>query len=177
MPQIPAKYDELAEVAAYVNWESLVAPYGFIKREAMLMSKNWMCNVWSWDHCFNALPLILGNRLPEDIRRKGIATLKSNKFMTSNGFATESPASSLYEDDGCWRGPIWAPSTFIIIDGLTECGEKEFATVMVERFCDMMSKSGCAENFDALTGEGLRDLAYTWTASVMFVLAHEYLMK
>ena len=63
------------------------------------------------------------------------------------------------------------------IDGLTECGEKEFATVMVERFCDMMSKNGCAENFDAITGEGLRDLAYTWTASVMFVLAHEYLMK
>ena len=115
--------------------------------------------------------------LPEDIRRKGIETLKSDKFVTANGFATESPASSLYEDDGYWRGPIWAPSTFIIIDGLTECGEKEFAKVMVERFCDMMSKSGCAENFDAITGEGLRDLAYTWTASVMFVLAHEYLMK
>ncbi len=24
----------------------------------MLMSKNWMNAVWSWDHCFNAMALI-----------------------------------------------------------------------------------------------------------------------
>ena len=30
---------------------------GFLKRETMYMSKNWMCNVYSWDHCFNAIAL------------------------------------------------------------------------------------------------------------------------
>lgn len=39
----------------------------------------------------------------------------------------------------------------------------------------MVSKNGFAENFNALTGEGLRDLAYTWTASVAIVLVKEYL--
>lgn len=34
-----------------------------------------------------------------------------------------------------------------------------------------------AENFDALTGKPLRDQAYTWTASVFLVLAHEYLAR
>lgn len=41
----------------------------------------------------------------------------------------------------------------------------------------MVLKSGCAENFDALTGDGLRDRAYTWTASVMLVMAHEFLAE
>ncbi len=360
MPAVPQSYDELATVAAYVNWESLVNPCGFLQREAMLMSKNWMCNVWSWDHCFNALalsyhkpelawdqfmimfdyqtengcipdsvndskiihnyskppihgfmlrklmqqmlltkqqltdvyvklskwtnwwlscrdnnqdglceynhgndsgwdnstvfanmppvtspdlaaflvlqmdvlselaekllqpqeadcwkkksdtmlekmvqmlykegepyafyglekkmftcdslllyiPIILGERLPEEIRTHCIKTLKSDKFVTVNGFATESPESPYYEADGYWRGPIWAPSTYLILEGLSACGEIEFVREMTGRYCEMMKKSGCAENYDALSGEGLRDRAYTWTASVMFILAHEYL--
>jgi putative isomerase len=39
----------------------------------------------------------------------------------------------------------------------------------------MVSLSGMAENFDALSGDGLRDRAYSWTASVFLVLGHEYL--
>lgn len=54
--------------------------------------------------------------------------------------------------------------------------EEEFVSEAVHKFCRMIQKSGCAENFDALTGEGLRDRAYTWTASVMLVMAHEYLV-
>jgi hypothetical protein len=37
----------------------------------------------------------------------------------------------------------------------------------------MCAKSGFAENFDAKTGEGLRDRAYTWTAAVFVVLASD----
>ena len=44
------------------------------------------------------------------------------------------------------------------------------------QFVEMVSASGFAENFDAVTGEGLRDRSYTWTASVFLILAHEYLM-
>ena len=122
------------------------------------------------------LPIIIGKKLPEEIRRTMIETLKSEKFNTEYGLATESPASSAYEPDGYWRGPIWAPSTMIVLDGMRECGEEEFVSEAVHKFCRMIQKSGCAENFDALTGEGLRDRAYTWTASVMLVMAHEYLV-
>ena len=121
------------------------------------------------------LPVILGKRLPHQIQKNLIQILKSDKFKTEYGFATESRFSSEYESDGYWRGPIWAPSTMLLLDGLKECGEDEFVREMTEKFCMMVQKSGCAENFDALTGEGLRDRAYTWTASVMLVMAHEYL--
>jgi putative isomerase len=35
----------------------------------------------------------------------------------------------------------------------------------------MAARSGMAENYNALTGAGLRDRAYTWTASVFLLLA------
>lgn len=360
MPTVPAEYEEAALVTAYVDWASIVSPCGVLQRESMFMSKNWMCNVWSWDHCFNAmalaynnpkeawdqfmvmfdfqkesgnipdsvndavvinnyckppihgwtlkklmkimdlskeqlleayeklsrwtnwwlncrdengdglceythgndsgwdnatafsqlppvtlpdlnaflvlqmdvladvaeklgymsdvdmwktrsdrmmqrmldvlfrddrpaalagfdmkqvetdslilyLPIILGDKLPEKIRRNMTESIKSEKFNTKYGLATESIKSSAYEADGYWRGPIWAPSTMIILDGMRECGENEFVQEITHKFCRMVQKSGCAENFDALTGCGLRDRAYTWTASVMLVMAHEYL--
>jgi hypothetical protein len=40
----------------------------------------------------------------------------------------------------------------------------------------MANHSGMAENYHALTGESLRDPAFTWTSSVFLLLAHE-LMK
>jgi hypothetical protein len=61
MPAVDAVFGPGAELAAYVNWESVVAPSGNLKRPAMLMSKNWMGSVWSWDHAFNAMATSLTN--------------------------------------------------------------------------------------------------------------------
>ncbi len=357
-PVLPEAYRTMGELAIFIDWSFLVRPGGFLRREGMLMSKNWMNNVWSWDHCFNALALagshpeaawdayiimadhqdvtgrlpdsisdqhiiwnyckppihgwtlrrlmetmtltpaqmeeayaflsrwtlwwmnyrrrdglyyynhgndsgwdnstafsllppvatpelqafmiiqmemlsdlarrlhreddaqrwqaeadahlafflercfrddlpvaiqlstgkiienesllpyeilVLGKRLPESVRRKVIDLVSSDKYFTAHGFATESPSSPFYRDDGYWRGPIWAPSTMLMIDGLEKCGEAALAREAARRFVDMTAASGFAENFDALTGKGLRDLAYTWTASVALVLARDYL--
>jgi putative isomerase len=359
-PPVPEQYAEARTLAAYINWVSVVRSHGFLGRDAMFMSKNIMCSVWSWDHCFNAMalsryepelawdqfmlpfdhqdqtgcipdyvndshilqgfvkppihgwalsrmmevmeltpaqmqdayiklsnwtrwwlnyrdgdrdgvceywhgndsgwdnatafyklppvelpdlsaflvvqmdvladlagrlgrardaadwkrladetlaamlrhcfedgepiaqrsrthervdcdclilyvPILLGKRLPEDVLRRLVETLHSEKYYTAHGFATESPQSELYQPDGYWRGPIWAPSSMIIIDGLYRAGEKEFADEAARKFCDLVMQSGCAENYDALTGEGLRDRAYTWTASVFFMLAERLL--
>lgn len=120
------------------------------------------------------IPVILGKRLPKPIREHLISVLKHGDYLTDHGFASEAVSSSLYEADGYWRGPIWAPSTLLLVEGLYKSGEKAFACEIAKRFCDMVSQSGCAENYDAVTGEGLRDRAYTWTASVFMILAHEY---
>jgi len=359
-PSVPDEYTKAAELAAYVNWASVVSPRGLLKRPAMLMSKNWMTNVWSWDHCFNAmalsygapdlawdqmmiifdqqqpngqlpdsindadvvlnfvkppvhgwalrhmvtasphigephlaelypklarwtdwwftcrnpdgdglpqyhhgndsgwdngtvfdagfpvkgadlaaflvlqmdvlaeaaarlgkpaeaetwqqradgllgtllsrlwrgdrfvspratdgaiaersdsvfncLPLVLGQRLPLPVRRQLVMNLQ--RYLTPYGPATEHIHSPLYEDDGYWRGPIWAPSTLLLVDGLRACGETALAAGVARRFCDLAKQSGFAENYNARTGEPLRDRAYTWTSSVFLILAHEYL--
>ena len=362
MPEVPEEFSQARELAGYINWASVVEPNGLIKRPAMLMSKNWMTNVWSWDHCFNAIalsykypelawdqlmimfdhqdengaipdsindyivvwnfckppihgwalkkmlentdyidrkrlleiyeplcrwtnwwlnyrdydndgipqynhgndsgwdnstvfierppiespdlsaflviqmevlsevadrlgrkaeaqmwkekshtlldkllkhslkddklsalqsgthkpissqslllyiPILLAKSLPEKVLENLIKGLKENDMITDYGLATESIKSPYYESDGYWRGPIWAPSTMLIFDGLKESGETSLAKDIVLKFANMCSRSGFAENYDALTGEGLRDRAYTWTSSVFLILAHEYLL-
>jgi len=61
----------------------------------------------------------------------------------------------------------------IITEGLEAVGEKALAQDIRRRFCVMASHSGMAENYDAVTGEGLRDPAYTWTSSVFLIFAHQ----
>lgn len=119
------------------------------------------------------MPIVLGQRLPVSIQRELIAALKQdNRFLTEFGLASESISSELYEADGYWRGPVWAPAVFLIVESLRELDENIFADEIAYRFCKTVAHSGMAENFDALTGAGLRDRAHTWTASVFLLLAH-----
>ena len=118
------------------------------------------------------IPIILGKRLPAGIRENLVNGIKNKGFLTENGLATELPSSPFYKEDGYWRGPIWAPTTMLVVDGLLSAGEKELALEIARRFCKMATKSGMAENFNALTGEGLRDPAFTWTSSVFLILGH-----
>ena len=118
-----------------------------------------------------AMPIVLGERLPVDIAEKLAARIAQH--LTSWGPATELPDSPLYEADGYWRGPIWAPSTLLVEDGLRRAGHVELADEISRAFRAVCERSGFAENFDALTGSGLRDRAYTWTAAAYLVLAAE----
>jgi putative isomerase len=362
MPDVPQEYGPGAELAAYVNWTSVVDPSGYLDRPAMLMSKNWMAAIWSWDHCVNAMalsfkdpnlafqqymlpfdnqqsegalpdettstsnelnftkppihgwalawmmqhggftdqahleqiyaplsrwtnwyfqyrdsnqdglpeynhgydsgwdnstvmlpgmpvetadlasflilqmdtladlatklgrdaegqdwrarsnellkrmlstlwrkdhfvavrasdgseidsqslllyiPIILGKRLPSDVRNKLIQGLtEPGKFRTAHGFATEPLTSKYYTTDGYWRGPIWAPATMLLAEGLDSAGEHALAKKVREDFCRMAQQSGMYENFNAISGDGLRDPAYTWTSSVFLIFAHQLL--
>jgi glycogen debranching enzyme len=125
------------------------------------------------DSVFGCLPVILGKRLPVEVRKALAVEIK--RHVTEWGPATEHPDSPVYDPDGYWRGPIWAPSTMILVDGLRSAGETELARDIAERFCRLCDRSGFAENFDALTGAPLRDRGYTWTSSVFLVLANRWL--
>ena len=62
----------------------------------------------------------------------------------------------------------------LVENGLRRAGQYELADDISSRFRALCEKSGFAENFDALTGAGLRDRAYTWTASAYLILAAEH---
>ncbi|MCC5843767.1 MAG: hypothetical protein JJU05_05890 [Verrucomicrobia bacterium] len=120
------------------------------------------------DTLIETMPLVLGDLLPEAIRNKLKARLRG--YLTGFGPATEHPDSPHYTPDGYWRGPVWAPSTHLLIDGLRRGGDPGLADDIARRYCALCARSGFAENFDALTGAPLRDKAYTWTASVFLIL-------
>lgn len=120
------------------------------------------------------MPIALGDRLPKEIAEKLICQLKEKgSFYTEYGLATERIDSPLFEAEGYWRGPIWAPTTMIIIDGLYNMEEKEFAREIGEKFCKMASKEGMTENYNPLTGKALKENAFTMTASVFLTLIEE----
>ena len=121
------------------------------------------------------MPLVLGDLLPAHIREKPVEVLKRD-FLTDNGLATEMPASPKYEPDGYWRGPIWAPTTYLLVDGLRRGGYAELAGEIAYRYCRMSCERafGNYENFDALTGVGRRAPGYTWAASVYLMFHREY---
>lgn len=128
------------------------------------------------DCLINHVPVLLGKRLPKRYRDKVAAALEpGGRFVTHYGPATESPSSPLYVPDGYWRGPIWPPEVVEIVDGLMRGGYAAQAREIARRFCRMCLESGFAENYNALTGEGQRDRAYTWGSSGFLILAHEFL--
>lgn len=123
------------------------------------------------DSLIQFMPLLLGSRLPGTMCRQLVARLVEGAFITDWGPATESPRSSYYEDDGYWRGPIWAPTTYLLWDGLRRQGERALAREIAQRFCALANAHGMAENFDARSGRGLRDRAFAWTSAVYLLLA------
>jgi hypothetical protein len=121
------------------------------------------------------IPVALGNLLDKD-KLDSIAGIIEKRFLTEHGLATEAPDSPRYESDGYWRGPIWAPSTYLIVDGLRRGGHARLAEIIARRYLNMSCyiAKGNYENFDALTGMGLRAPGYTWSASVYMLLSWEY---
>ncbi len=124
---------------------------------------------WHSGSLLDLMPIALGDALPRAVR----ATIARRIWghLTEYGLATENTSSRHYQADGYWRGPIWAPATVLIEDGLRRSGYHGLADTVSARFRRLCEKSGFAENFDALTGDGLRDRAYTWTASGYLILA------
>jgi len=115
------------------------------------------------------MPVVLGDALPREVH--SALAHRVREHLTPHGLATELPSSPHYEADGYWRGPVWAPATVLIEDGLRRAGHTHLADEISHRFRRLCETSGFAENFDALTGEGQRDRAYTWTASGYLILA------
>jgi glycogen debranching enzyme len=115
------------------------------------------------------MPIALGAHLPADVGAALARRIETH--LTAHGLATEPVDSPHYTADGYWRGPIWAPSTVLVEDGMRRAGHTALADDISHRFRALCEKSGFAENFDAETGTGLRDRAYTWTASSYLILA------
>lgn len=152
--------DELTEALLAELWDG-DGFAGFV----LSSGRHWRCR-----SLIPCLPLVLGDRLPAGHRRALTATLRG--MLTPHGLASEHPESPAYEPDGYWRGPVWGSTTLLAVLGLEACGERALAATAARRFCNTCARFGFPENFDALTGIGRRDPAYSWTASAFLALLH-----
>ncbi|MGW2716897.1 amylo-alpha-1,6-glucosidase [Streptomyces sp. NPDC001492] len=129
-------------------------------------------DTWSSAGLLDLMPIVLGEHLPAEVSSALADHIKAH--LTPYGLATELTTSPHYLADGYWRGPIWAPATVLVEDGLRRAGHQRLADDVSARFRALCEAHGFAENFDALTGTGLRDRAYTWTASSYLLLAEAH---
>ncbi|MEU9174982.1 trehalase family glycosidase [Streptomyces sp. NPDC048420] len=127
---------------------------------------------WGSSGLLDLMPIVLGEHLPDGI--SAVLADRIEAHLTPYGLATELPSSPHYLDDGYWRGPIWAPATILVEDGLRRAGHEQLADEISARFRALCETHGFAENFDALTGTGLRDRAYTWTAAAYLLLGEAH---
>lgn len=126
------------------------------------------------DSLIQFMPLLLGTSLPQSLRQSLLQQLaEPGRFLTNYGYASESLTSPYYQEDGYWRGPIWAPVCLLLYEALRRNQEYAAARELARKFTTMATNSGMAENFSATNGKGLRDPAFTWTSSVFLYLAHQ----
>ncbi|WP_031029071.1 amylo-alpha-1,6-glucosidase [Streptomyces sp. NRRL WC-3725] len=179
---------ELAELAAELRNVDLARRWTRVAEDlqAALLDQLWTGerfvargvgtgDTWSSASLLDLMPIVLGEHLPRHVSGALADHIKAH--LTPYGLATELPTSPHYLADGYWRGPIWAPATVLVEDGLRRAGHLRLADDISARFRALCETHGFAENFDALTGTGLRDRAYTWTAGSYLLLAEAHVRR
>ncbi len=116
------------------------------------------------------LPIVLGTRLPEEIREALAQPHRAAPHRVgSRDTAARHRRSTRTTAIGAGRSgrhPLPSSKTAFASAGFVELADR-----VSERFLGLCERSGFAENFDAISGDGLRDRAYTWTASTYLLFA------
>ncbi|MGW2571407.1 amylo-alpha-1,6-glucosidase [Streptomyces sp. NPDC001537] len=170
--------EELGEADAALRWTAAAEETQTALLDQLWTGERFVArgaaggDTWGSASLLDLMPVVLGEHLPGEISSALADHIKAH--LTPYGLATELTTSPHYLADGYWRGPIWAPATVLIEDGLRRAGHHRLADDVSARFRALCETHGFAENFDALTGTGLRDRAYTWTASSYLLLAEAH---
>ncbi|MCB1030896.1 MAG: hypothetical protein KDA95_06120 [Acidimicrobiales bacterium] len=85
------------------------------------------------------------------------------KWQLPPSNAVTSPS---FDSRAYWRGPQWAPITWLLWWGLSRGGHGRSAERLRTSALDQLSAVGCVEYVDPLTGDGLGSRSQSWTAAV-----------
>lgn len=117
------------------------------------------------------MPLILGELLPQEIRRK-VAKEFAETYITGRGVANN---YEFVDGKKAPTGGIWASINYLFADGLRVSGFEKEARMVAEGFCSAVeTEGGPHEGFPVDSGTyGVT--GYTWTSSVYLLFVREYL--
>lgn len=163
------------EIADSLTDKLIKELYDSNKKQFIAKSMMTGREIEQYDSLILQLPIVISYRLPKVIKENLIENLMS-RFESEFGLTTESSKSLLYQVDGYWLGPIWAPETYIFFDALHRAGEIEMSKRIAEKYCLLGETGGMAENYNPETGSGNDDLSFTWTSSV-FLKLREFVLK
>lgn len=156
----------------YINkYQQLLVTYSW--NDNRFVSRNLLTNEFNPDSksVIDLLPIITTNNLPNEIAAKTYENVVNH--LSEHGVPSEATDSIYYENKGYWRGPIWAPTTYLVVRGIERYGDTKLASELKEKFLNMTIKGKLAENYEAQTAEGLDDKSFTWTSSVFLQFLKE----
>ena len=115
----------------------------------------------------NFLPLIAG--IPSQTRaRRMIETLRDpSRFWGDWVLPTISRDDPAFADQQYWRGSIWPPMNYLVLQGLRRYGFRNLASALAWKgarmFLSDRRRTGmCRENFDSRTGRGRGQRFQSW---------------
>jgi hypothetical protein len=76
-----------------------------------------------------------------------------------------------FEPKRYWRGPVWPPINWLLIDGLERNHLLGLADRLRKGTIKVIERAGFRENFDPVTGEGGGGDTFSWTAAAYLVLS------
>lgn len=99
----------------------------------------------------------------------------SDKFKTKVPFPTVSADDPKIDVEGYWRGPVWLDQSYFGIVGLRNYGFTRDARRMTVRTFDNLegfikSDKPIRENYNPLTGEGLKANHFSWSAAHLLLM-------
>ena len=121
------------------------------------------------------LPLWAADPLPPGEARRCIERHLLNPYELFGQVPFPSVAYNdpAYDPAGWWRGPMWAPEAWLMLETLQRYGYKMHARVASERLYAVMARDGrTSELFNSRTGEGLGAAQQGWTAAVFMQLRY-----
>lgn len=80
------------------------------------------------------------------------------------------PSSFWFKPKLYWQGPAWVNTNWLVIEGLKRYGFHDHAAALTESTLEMVSRHGCWEYFDPLTGEPAGAPNFSWTAALVIDL-------
>lgn len=74
--------------------------------------------------------------------------------------------SPRWEPRRYWRGPVWVPVNWLLIQGLRRYGYRELASEIRAQTLDLISHGGFFEYYDPRDGSGCGSPEFSWTAAL-----------
>ena len=123
-------------------------------------------------YCDALMPLrviVLEDMLPMEMREYIVKQIEEHHLCVG-GIASEAVDSPKFEENGYWRGAVWAPDVVMFVYALRNLGYTELADKIAENYKRSVCKYGFSENTSAITGKQLRCKCYSWAVNAYQIL-------
>ncbi|TKG92920.1 glycoside hydrolase [Puteibacter caeruleilacunae] len=123
-------------------------------------------------------PLFVGLATDKQAKKVVSTLIDPDMFNSYVPLGTLAINSSMYEEDGYWRGPVWLDQVYFGIRGLRNYGYQYEADKLQEKVFNHLEGIGSPgipirENYDPLSGKGLRAIHFSWSSAHLLMLLME----